>query len=68
MTQAKKAKKQASGKDIAFNIFLYALCILILIIIAYPLYFIIIASFSNPSEVAQRKCVVLAQPVYRRRL
>lgn len=52
MTQAKKAKKQASGKDIAFNIFLYALCILILIIIAYPLYFIIIASFSNPSEVA----------------
>ena len=31
---------------------MYALCILILIIIAYPLYFIIIASFSNPSEVA----------------
>ena len=52
MTQAKKAKKQVSGKDVAFNIFLYALCILILIIIAYPLYFIIIASFSNPSEVA----------------
>ncbi|MFR3176396.1 MAG: carbohydrate ABC transporter permease [Acutalibacteraceae bacterium] len=47
-----KGKGQASGRDIAFNIFLYALSGIILLAIAYPLYFIIIASFSNPSEVA----------------
>ena len=53
MTQAMaKGKGQASGRDIAFNIFLYALSGIILLAIAYPLYFIIIASFSNPSEVA----------------
>lgn len=53
MTQAMaKGKVQASGRDIAFNIFLYALSGIILLAIAYPLYFIIIASFSNPSEVA----------------
>lgn len=53
MTQAMaKGKGQASGRDIAFNIFLYALSGIILMAIAYPLYFIIIASFSNPSEVA----------------
>ena len=38
--------------DIVFNIVLYGICGLILLIIAYPLYFIIIASFSNPSEVS----------------
>lgn len=53
MTQAMaKGKGQASGRGIAFNIFLYALSGIILLAIAYPLYFIIIASFSNPSEVA----------------
>ena len=53
MTQSiEKGKGQASGRDIAFNIFLYALSGIILLAIAYPLYFIIIASFSNPSEVA----------------
>ena len=53
MTQAMaKGKGQASGRDIAFNIFLYALSGIILLAIADPLYFIIIASFSNPSEVA----------------
>lgn len=53
MTQAMaKGKGQASGRDIAFNVFLYALSGIILLAIAYPLYFIIIASFSNPSEVA----------------
>lgn len=48
--KSKKAKK--SGSDVVFDIVLYTLCILILIIVAYPLYFIIIASFSNPTEVS----------------
>lgn len=39
-------------KDIIFDIIVYFLCTLAIIIVAYPLYFMIIASFSNPNEVA----------------
>jgi putative aldouronate transport system permease protein len=42
----------STAKDIIFDMILYFICICVLIIVAYPLYFIIIASFSNPSEVA----------------
>ena len=38
--------------DVVFEAFIYTLCVLILLIIAYPIYFIIIASVSSPSEVA----------------
>ena len=43
--------QKVSKADVVFNIILYGICGLILLLIAYPLYFIIIASFSNPSEV-----------------
>lgn len=36
----------------AFNIILYAACTLLLLLILYPLWFIVIASFSDPSAVA----------------
>ena len=38
--------QKVSKADVVFNIILYGICGLILLLIAYPLYFIIIASFS----------------------
>lgn len=51
MAQAKRKVKK-SGKDKAFDILLYALSAFILLIVLYPLYFVVIASFSDPSAVA----------------
>lgn len=48
-------KRQVTRNDLIFNIILYGVSALILIIVIYPLYFIIIASFSNPTEVANGK-------------
>ena len=45
-------KVRASKSDRVFNIVTYSLAIIILLIILYPLYFIIIASFSNPAAVS----------------
>lgn len=47
---ARRVKKSAG--DRAFDVFLYAFAILLLVLILYPLYFIVIASVSNPSLVA----------------
>lgn len=47
---AKKVKN--SGSDLLFNIVAYGIAAILLIIIIYPLYFIIIASFSNPTAVS----------------
>lgn len=44
--------KNMSPADIIFDFFVYTLCILIFIIIAYPIYFIIIASVSDSTLVA----------------
>ena len=52
-TKSKKVKK--SGADKVFEIALYILSALILIIVLYPLYFVVIASFSDPSAVASGK-------------
>lgn len=49
------AKIKSTGSDRLFDIIVYALAALILIIIVYPLYFIIIASFSDPSAVSNGK-------------
>ena len=43
--------KLQTKKDIAFDIILYILLGLVLLIIVYPLYFVIIASFSDTSKV-----------------
>lgn len=42
---------ERSRSDTAFDIITYVLAVIILIIIIYPLYFIVIASFSNPTSV-----------------
>jgi putative aldouronate transport system permease protein len=46
-----KTTVKTTGADMSFNIVLYALSALILVVIVYPLYFIVIASFSDPSAV-----------------
>ena len=39
-------------RDVAFDVVLYLICTILLILILYPLWFIVIASFSDPSAVA----------------
>ena len=41
--------------EIFFDIFIYGLAICLILLIVYPLWFVIIASFSNPSDVATGK-------------
>ena len=48
-------KRQVTRNDLIFNIILYGISAFILLIVIYPMYFIIIASFSNPTEVANGK-------------
>ena len=45
-------KVRSSGGDMIFNFFLYLFAVVIILITIYPLYFIVIASISNPSLVA----------------
>ena len=47
----RKKKKGVRAGDIAFNAFLYAFAGITLLIVLYPLYFILIASFSDPTLV-----------------
>lgn len=47
-----KKKMKESRADKAFDVTLFIILTIILIIVAYPLYFVIIASISNPDAVA----------------
>lgn len=51
MTHARHRVRR-QRKDVVFDVILYTICALLLIVILYPLWFIIIASFSDPSAVA----------------
>ena len=55
MASVGSIKRQVTRNDLIFNIILYGVSVIILLIVIYPLYFIIIASFSNPTEVANGK-------------
>lgn len=50
--QTRKTRVKSSLSDKTFEIFMYIFAVLFLVIIIYPIYFIIIASFSDPSEVS----------------
>lgn len=50
MNQNKKAMKQTKA-DVVFDIFNHILLVLVVFAILYPLYFIIIASFSDPDAI-----------------
>ncbi len=55
-TSAKKpAKIRRNQSDLIFNLFIYIFAVLILIIVLYPLYFVVIASFSSPYAVSAGK-------------
>ena len=45
-------KVRRQGKDLLFDIVLYSICAILLLLVLYPLWFIVIASFSDPSAVA----------------
>lgn len=50
--------KKWDGKELAFRFVLSAVCLLIFLVIAYPLYFIVIASFSDSTLVATGKVLL----------
>ena len=54
-----KSKSPAGLSDKASDIILIVLCVLILLIVAYPLYYILVASFSNPYDVNAGKTFLL---------
>lgn len=47
-----KVKKQKKTSERVFDFFVYAFAIGLMLLIVYPLWFVIIASFSDPSDVA----------------
>ena len=53
----KKVRRQP--RDVVFDVILYTICALLLLLILYPLWFIIIASFSDPSAVASGSVFIL---------
>lgn len=48
----KKSRTRKSWKERIFDISIYGIAILMMVMIIYPLWFIVIASFSNPADVA----------------
>lgn len=50
--QKKKRKKEKNAKEWFFDFLIYGSAILLILLIIYPLWFVIIASFSDPADVA----------------
>lgn len=50
--KAKPVKMKKNRQDRAVEIIIYAIAIAMILLVIYPLWFIIIASFSNPTDVA----------------
>ena len=50
--ESSRKKHKMRGSDRIFEIILYLVSLLILVIVLYPMYFVVIASFSDPSSVA----------------
>ena len=47
-----KSNLRSARSDIAFNVILYGVSGIVLLLVAYPMWFILIASFSDPSAVS----------------
>ena len=58
-TSAATKKKSAGLSDKTSDFILVAICLLVLVIVAYPLYYVLIASFSDPYEVYAGKTFLL---------
>lgn len=59
MAAENAVKIRTTGKDRVFDICLYTVFTIVLLIILYPLWFIVIASFSDPSAVSTGKVLFL---------
>ena len=59
------AKKRGLSSDRIFDIFNYALMAVIMIVVAYPLYYVLIASISNPYEVYGKRQIRMCSEIFR---
>ncbi len=59
MKENKTSRKTTGLSEKASDIILVALCCVILLIVAYPLYYVLIASVSNPYDVYAGKTFLL---------
>ena len=59
MIGSKKSGKLGGLSDRASDVVLVTLCVIMLLIVAYPLYYILVASFSNPYDVYAGKTFLL---------
>lgn len=57
MAEVKKKKIKRSRSDIIFDTVIFIILTFILLLVAYPLYFIIISSFSSPDKVASGQVI-----------
>lgn len=55
--KTKKSTIKRSAQDVAFDTFSYCILTLFLLILIYPLYFVIIASFSDPNAIYNGKVI-----------
>lgn len=56
-------KVKKSRTDQVFDFFLYLIAVILVIIMLYPMYFIVIASFSNPADVSAGNIVFLPKGI-----
>ena len=59
MMASRKSGKLGGLSDKASDVVLVTLCVIMLVIVAYPLYYILVASFSNPYDVYAGKTFLL---------
>ena len=60
MTTSAATKKKSTGiSDRTSDIILVAICLVVLLIVAYPLYYVLVASFSDPYDVYAGKTFLL---------
>lgn len=52
LTKKRTNRKKKTWSEKLFTFFIYAMAIALMLVIVYPLWFVIIASFSNPADVA----------------
>lgn len=56
-------KVQKSKTDKIFDFFLYTISAILVVVMLYPMYFIVIASFSNPADVSAGNIVLLPKGI-----
>lgn len=57
-------RKNAGASDWVFSICVWALMALVIIAVAYPLYFVLVASFSDPADVAMGRTLLGPVDIY----